>query len=122
MASRSLNLYVGVTNSVYRGALQHKSGEIAGFTKRYHINRLVYYEPFQYVRNAIAREKQIKGWPPAKKLALIKSVNPTWPDLAEDWGESIEPLKPLPNPKSSAAKDSKASNEVVGSTKKDEGG
>jgi putative endonuclease len=93
MASRSLNLYAGVTNSIYQRALQHKSGEVDGFTKRYHINRLVYYESFKYVGNAIAREKQIKGWSRAKKLELIKSMNPTWQDLAEGWGETIDPLK-----------------------------
>ena len=93
MASRSLNLYVGVTNSIYHRALQHKSGEVDGFTKRYRINRLVYNELFKYVGNAIAREKQIKGWSRAKKLELIKSVNPTWQDLSEDWGKAIDPLK-----------------------------
>ena len=55
MASRSLNFYTGVTNSVYRRALQHKTGEIGGFTKRYNINRLVYYETFEHIGNAIAR-------------------------------------------------------------------
>jgi putative endonuclease len=62
MASRSLNLYTGVTNCIYRRALQHKSGEIDGFTKKYHINRLVYYEIFEHIGNAIAREKQVKAW------------------------------------------------------------
>jgi putative endonuclease len=94
MSSRSLTLYVGVTNSVYRRALQHKSGEVEGFTKRYRINRLVYYETFKYIGNAIAREKEIKGWSRAKKLALIKSMNPTWQDLSEGWGKPIGPLKP----------------------------
>jgi putative endonuclease len=73
MASRSLNLYTGITNSIYRRALQHKRGEIDGFTKRYNVNRLVYYEIFHQVGNAIAREKQIKAWPRAKRIALIKS-------------------------------------------------
>ena len=88
MASRSLTLYAGVTNSIFRRALQHKRGEIVGFTKRYHINRLVYYETFHQVGNAIAREKQIKSWTRAKRLALIQSKNPTWRDLAEGWGEN----------------------------------
>jgi putative endonuclease len=70
MASRSLNLYVGVTNSVYQRALEHKSGELEGFTKRYHINRLVHYETFKSIGNAITREKQIKGWSRAKKIAF----------------------------------------------------
>jgi putative endonuclease len=90
MASRSLNLYTGVTNSIYERALQHKSGDIDGFTKKYHINRLVYYEIFEHIGNAIAREKQIKAWTRAKRLALIKSMNPTWQDLAESWGGKAE--------------------------------
>lgn len=90
MASRSLTLYTGITNNIYRRALQHKSGEIEGFTQRYNVDRLVYYEIFYQVGNAIAREKQIKSWTRAKRLALIKSENPTWQDLAEGWGEKIE--------------------------------
>ncbi len=90
MASRSLNLYMGVTNNICQRALQHKSGEFEGFTKKYHINRLVYYETFGHIGNAIAREKQIKSWTRAKRLALIKSKNPAWQDLAEGWGEKTE--------------------------------
>jgi putative endonuclease len=90
MASRSLNLYTGITNSIYRRALQHKHGEIDGFTKRYNIDRLVYYEVFHQVGNAIAREKQIKAWTRAKRIALIQTKNPTWQDLAEGWGEKFE--------------------------------
>ena len=90
MASRSLNLYTGVTNNIYQRALQHKSGEIEGFTKKYNINRLVYYEVFEHIGNAIAREKQIKAWTRAKRLTLIKSMNPAWQDLAEGWGEKVE--------------------------------
>jgi len=90
MASRSLNLYTGITNNLHRRALEHKRGEIEGFTKRYRIERLVYYETFKYVGNAIAREKQIKAWTRAKRLELIKSANPTWQDLADDWGKLVE--------------------------------
>jgi len=90
MASRSLNLYTGVTNSIYQRALQHKSDYIDGFTKKYHINRLVYYEIFEHIGNAIAREKQIKAWTRTKRLALIKSMNPTWQDLAESWRGKAE--------------------------------
>jgi len=90
MASRSLTLYTGVTGDVYHRVLQHKAGEIDGFTKRYHINRLVYYETFKYVNNAIAREKQIKAWTRAKRLALIKTRNAAWQDLAEGWGEATK--------------------------------
>ena len=90
MASRSLNLYTGITDNICRRALEHKSGEFEGFTKRYNINRLVYYETFKYLNNAIAREKQIKAWTRAKRLALIKSTNPAWQDLAHGWGERVE--------------------------------
>jgi putative endonuclease len=90
MASRSLNLYTGITNSLYRRALQYKSGEVEGFTKRYNINRLVSYETFHHVGNAIAREKQVKSWTRAKRLALIKVKNPTWQDLAEGWGKNFQ--------------------------------
>ena len=90
MASGLLILYTGITDDVCRRALVHKAGEFDSFTKRYNIDRLVYYEIFKYVNNAIAREKQIKAWTRAKRIALIKSVNPTWQDLAEGWGKKIE--------------------------------
>ena len=95
MASKSRRIYTGVTNNIGRRAAEHKRGEIKGFTQRYKINRLVYYEKFQYVGNAIRREKEIKGWDRAKWVALIESENPTWEDLAEDWGRPIELLKPV---------------------------
>jgi putative endonuclease len=87
MASRLLTLYTGVTGDIYHRALQHKAGEIEDFTKKYHINRLVYYETFKYVNNALAREKQVEAWTRAKRLALIKAMNPAWQDLADGWGE-----------------------------------
>jgi putative endonuclease len=90
MASRSLTPYTGITDEVCRRALEHKSGKFDGFTKQYNIDRLVHYEVFKYVNNAIACEKRIKAWTRAKRLALIKSINPTWQDLAEGWGEKIE--------------------------------
>jgi len=90
MASRSLTLYTGVTGDIYHRALQHKAGEVEGFTKKCHVDRLVYYETFKYVNNAIAREKQIKAWTRAKRLALIKTMNPAWHDLANGWGEPTE--------------------------------
>jgi len=73
--------------------LQHKAGEVESFTKRYHIDRLVYYESFKYVDNAITRENEIKKWRRAKKVALIKAANPTWEDLASDWGAPAQPQK-----------------------------
>jgi putative endonuclease len=90
MASRSLNLYTGITNDVQSRATDHKEGIIEGFTKRYNINRLVYFEVFHNVRAAISREKQVKSWTRAKRIALIKSQNPTWIDLAEDWGKPFK--------------------------------
>lgn len=85
LASRSRNLYTGVTNNLYRRVLEHKCQMLAAFTSRYRICRLVHVETFRYVRDAIAREKQIKGWSRAKKLALIEKDNPGWYDLAEGW-------------------------------------
>lgn len=75
-----------MTNSIYRRALQHKNGDIDGFTRQYHCNRLVYYESYDDVHRAIGREKQLKGWTRARKIALIESRNPRWADLAEHWG------------------------------------
>jgi putative endonuclease len=86
VCSRSGTSYIGMTNSIYRRALQHKSGEIEGFASKYHCDRLVYYESFDDVHKAIGREKQLKGWTRAKKIALIESKNPRWEDLAEKIG------------------------------------
>lgn len=86
MCSNSGTLYIGMTNSIYRRALQHKRGEIEGFAARYNCTRLVYYETFDDVRKAIDREKQLKRWVRRKKIALIESRNPRWADLAEKWG------------------------------------
>ena len=78
-------LYVGVTNHLERRVLEHKKKLCRGFTRRYDVTRLVWFQPFGDVRNAIAREKEIKGWLRAKKLALIKATNPTFRDLSEDF-------------------------------------
>ena len=94
MASKSRRLYTGMTNNITARVSQHKSGKAEAFTKKYRINRLVYYEEYRYVRNTIRREKQIKGLDRAKRVALIESMNPTWEDLAADWGKPIEPIKP----------------------------
>jgi putative endonuclease len=85
MASLSRRVYVGVTNNLIRRTGEHKQARVAGFAERYRINRLVYFESFQYVRDAIAREKQIKGWRRSRKVALIEAENPTWADLSETW-------------------------------------
>ena len=82
MASRSRVLYVGVTNDLARRVKEHKGSLVPGFTSRYHITRLVYFEEFAYIRDAIAREKELKGWVRTRKLGLIDSSNPTWEDLS----------------------------------------
>lgn len=85
LSSRSGVLYTGVTNDLVRRVHEHKAGEVPGFTRQYRVNRLVYYESFADVNEAIAAEKRIKGWVRAKKIALIETDNPTWRDLSEDW-------------------------------------
>jgi putative endonuclease len=85
MASRSRTLYTGVTRELTVRVSEHKQKLVPGFTSRYNINRLVYYEDFRDVRSAIAREKEIKAWRRAKKIALIESRNPTWVDLSDGW-------------------------------------
>jgi putative endonuclease len=85
MTNRSRTLYTGVTNDLQRRVFEHKNKEVSGFTSRYNINKLVYFENSSSPYEAIKREKQIKGWLRAKKIALIESVNPNWLDLSEDW-------------------------------------
>ena len=85
LASETRTLYVGVTNSLERRVAQHKLKLNEGFTKKYDVTRLVYYEVFQYIGKAIVREKELKGWRRAKKLDLITAWNPLWKDLAADW-------------------------------------
>jgi len=87
MTNPSRTLYTGITNSIRRRVRQHKEKLIGGFTAKYNITRLVYYESFVDVRNAIEREKQIKAWTRAKRVALIESVNPKWEDLSREWDQ-----------------------------------
>jgi putative endonuclease len=82
LASRSRTLYIGMTNNLRARILQHRESKPGSFTARYQIDRLVYFERTQYVRNAIEREKELKDWNRARKIALIESTNPTWADLA----------------------------------------
>ena len=93
LCSKSGTLYVGVTNSIFHRVMQHRSKETPGFTSKYDVVRLVYWEAFSDVGAAIARETQIKGWTRKKKIALIESMNPKWQDLAEGWGELL-PTRP----------------------------
>ena len=84
MASqRQGTLYVGVTSDLVGRVYQHKQGSIEGFTKRYKVHRLVYYEVHDDVRSAITREKQIKKWRRAWKIRMIEEKNPDWDDLYE---------------------------------------
>jgi putative endonuclease len=93
MASKSRVLYVGMTGFLMQRVHQHKAGECEGFTKKYKVSRLVCYEVFKYVGNAINRETEIKKWRRSKKVALIEKDNPTWEDLSEQWGKPIQFLK-----------------------------
>ena len=88
MASRSRVLYTGITNNLHRRVYEHKQRLLPGFTSRYNVSRLVYFEETTDVREAIVREKQIKGWLRRKKVTLIEGVNPMWNDLSTDWFEA----------------------------------
>jgi len=85
MTNRSRTLYTGVTNNLPRRVYEHKNKLINGFTKKYNITKLVWYEVTNEVTSVITREKQIKGWLRKKKIVLIESMNPEWKDLSEEW-------------------------------------
>jgi putative endonuclease len=95
LASKSGVLYTGVTSNLDLRIVEHRLKLTEGFTKNYSVTRLVYYERFGDIRQAIAREKQIKGWLRAKKIALIEFTNPKWKDLAENHFPNI-PASPPP--------------------------
>lgn len=78
-------LYVGVTSDVYSRAWQHKNKINKGFTSRYNLNKLVYYEEYEDIEQAIVREKQLKGGSRKRKEDLIRKNNPSWDDLSKDW-------------------------------------
>ena len=80
LTNNSQTLYIGITNNLKRRLREHQTESIDGFTKRYHLHKLVYYETFSHPQEAIAREKQLKGWRRDKKIALIESANPNWTD------------------------------------------
>lgn len=81
-------LYVGVTGDIFTRVQQHKKGEGGAYTSKYKCHRLVYYEAYRYVYDAIGREKQIKTWCRKKKEALIHTINPNWRDLSMEFGLS----------------------------------
>ncbi|ASK88563.1 GIY-YIG nuclease family protein [Sphingorhabdus sp. SMR4y] len=92
MASqRNGTIYVGVTSALERRIYQHREKVTKGFTARYAVNRLVWFEIHETMESAISREKQIKAWRREWKLALIEKSNPQWLDLAENFG--FEPLE-----------------------------
>ena len=90
LASKGRTLYVGVTGDLLARTFQHKTKAHPGFTARYRCNRLVWFERFTDVSEAIQREKELKGWRRAKKIALIESANPTWDDLSAPWFPHLE--------------------------------
>ena len=85
LSNHSRTLYAGVTNNLERRLYEHKHKLLPGFTSKYNLFRLVHFEVYSDIREAIAREKQVKGWLRSKKIALIESINPNWLDLSADW-------------------------------------
>ena len=85
VASRSHTLYIGVTGDLHKRVFQHKQKTYEGFSATYNCNRLVWFERFGSPGDAIAREKQLKGWIRAKKVKLIEKMNPAWVDLSDGW-------------------------------------
>lgn len=78
-------LYIGVTNNLLRRLYEHRNEQIEGFTKKYHVHKLVFFEEFSDINDAITCEKRLKRWTRAKKNALVESKNPKWKDLSEDF-------------------------------------
>jgi len=89
IANATRILYTGITNNLVRRVWEHKTKQTDGFTSHFHLCRLVYYESFDDVRNAINREKQIKRWRREKKIWLIERVNRNWKDLSDGWYENL---------------------------------
>jgi putative endonuclease len=91
LSSPSHVLYTGVTNDLTRRVFEHRRKLVPGFTHRYNVTRLVFFEETSDVRAAIVREKEIKAWRRSKKVALVEGANPRWLDLAADWCEDEIP-------------------------------
>lgn len=85
MTNAAKTLYIGVTSNLEKRVYEHRVGLIDGFTKRYGLNMLVYFEQTADIRAAIEREKQLKGWRRSRKIELIETANPHWQDLAAGW-------------------------------------
>jgi putative endonuclease len=82
-------LYIGITNNLERRIFEHKQKIVSGFSKKYNLDKLVYYEDFSDANDAIAAEKKLKGWVRNKKIDLIESKNLAWEDLSKNWFESV---------------------------------
>ncbi|MCE5324104.1 GIY-YIG nuclease family protein [bacterium] len=93
LANKSRTLYVGVTSDLLRRVYEHKHKLIDGFTSKYNVDRLVYFEECGDAISAIEREKQIKSWIRAKKISMIENVNATWNDLSDSWYEQQIPRR-----------------------------
>jgi putative endonuclease len=93
MSKVSRMVYTGVINDLEARVFEHKPKRIPGYTQRYNLFKLIYFEAFGDIRDAVRREKQLKGWLRSKKVSLIESVNPRWKDLAEDHYKSVEKFK-----------------------------
>ena len=91
LGSRSGVLYIGVTNDLERRLSEHKTGSVEGFTKKYRVNRLLWYERYDRIEDAIAREKQMKNWRRNKKQKLIERENPDYEDISREWYEAASP-------------------------------
>ncbi len=91
LTNRSGTLYTGVTNDIQRRMYEHKNKLVEGFTNKYNIHMLVYYEVTSDVGEALTREKQIKAWRRSKRVALIESTNPQWRDLSDGWFSPAPP-------------------------------
>jgi putative endonuclease len=89
LGSKQGVLYIGVTSNLDGRVFEHRNGIKSGFASKYQCHRLIYFEEYQYMTSAIAREKELKGWRREKKLALVSSMNPEMRDLAEGWGQPI---------------------------------
>lgn len=85
MSNHSGGIYIGVTSNLYQRVYQHKHDIIPGFTSKYRMHRLVFYESFGHIGDALGREKQLKGWRRSKKIELIERENPSWLDLSSSW-------------------------------------
>jgi putative endonuclease len=82
-------MYIGMTNDLERRIYEHKHKLVKGFTEKYNVSKLVYFEQASDAREAIAREKEIKKWRREKKNNLVESTNPQWRDLSNDWGKDF---------------------------------